>query len=124
MGIPPSKEISLIMKLSPDRSAESVLRYEGYLQRLARATSLSFILDGARPKLSASAVVQEEELFVPLEGLIDIELEKARLRKEIDRISGALAGIRNKLNNKSFMEKMQNFEQALEKLEKSYAALS
>ncbi|MEK9137435.1 MAG: class I tRNA ligase family protein, partial [Bacteroidota bacterium] len=136
MSIAPSKEIALVMKLSPARHADRLKQYEGYLQRLARVTSLSFLRDGARPRLSASAVVQGEELFVPLEGLIDIEVEKTRLRKEIERLTGVLNGIRGKLNNESFVarapkdvvekekEKQATFETNLEKLQKSYEALS
>jgi valyl-tRNA synthetase len=136
MGIAPSREISLVMKLSPARQIERLKQYEGYMQRLARVTSLTFLSDGARPKLAASAVVQGEELFIPLEGLIDVEIEKARLKKEIDRISGLLTGIRNKLNNESFTakapkdvvekekEKQATFEMNIGKLQKSYDALS
>ncbi len=136
MNIAPSKEISLVMKLSPARHADRLKQYEGYLQRLARVTSLSFISNGARPKLAASAVVQGEELFIPLEGLIDLEFEKARLKKEIDRLNGVLNGIRTKLNNESFVakapkeviekekEKQSIFEMNIEKLQKSYEALS
>jgi valyl-tRNA synthetase len=135
MNIAPSREISLTMKLSPARHAESLKQYEGYLQRLARVTSVTYVTDGARPKLAASAVVQGEELFVPLEGLIDIDVEKARLKKEIDRMTGVLNGIRNKLSNESFVsrapkdvvekekEKQASFETNLEKLQKSFDAL-
>jgi valyl-tRNA synthetase len=136
MSIAPSKEISLVVKLSDERRAESVERYSGYLKRLARVSSLSFLKDSSRPKLAASAVVQGEELFVPLEGLIDIEVEKARLKKEIDRVSGLLKSGQAKLSNSSFVdkapkdvvekerEKLNNFEETLGKLERSYAALS
>ncbi|MFN0158796.1 MAG: valine--tRNA ligase [Bacteroidota bacterium] len=135
MNIAPSKEIALVMKMSGKRSIESVERYSGYLQRLARVSSLSFIQDGSRPKLSVSAVVQGEELFVLLEGLIDISVEKARLKKEIDRLTGLITGIRNKLGNESFVakapkevvekerEKQTNMETSVEKLQKSLEAL-
>jgi valyl-tRNA synthetase len=124
------------MRLSPARHPEHVRQYEGYLQRLGRVASVRFLANGARPKLSASAVVQGEELFVPLEGLIDIEVEKVRLKKEIDRIAGLLNGIRSKLGNESFVakapkevvekekEKQLTFETNLEKLRKNYEALS
>jgi valyl-tRNA synthetase len=136
MNIAPSREIALIMKLSPARQAERLKQYEGYLQRLARVTSVSYLsAQGARPKFAASAVVQGEELFIPLEGIIDIDVEKTRLKKEIDRITGVLTGIRNKLSNDSFVsrapkdvvekekEKQSSFETNLEKLQKSYDAL-
>ncbi len=135
MGIAPSKEIALHMKLGDARTSESVEPYAGYFRRLARVSSLSFIKDSSRPKPSASAVVQGEELFVPLEGLIDIEVEKARLQKEIDRVSGLLKSVQAKLNNASFVdkapkevvekenEKLKNFGGTIEKLQRSYDAL-
>ena len=102
--------------------------YEGYLRRLARVNALTFIEEGTRPKLSASAVVDGEEFFVPLEGLINIEVERSRLQKEIDRLSTMAESIRKKLANPNFAErapadvvarereKLSSFELNLEKL--------
>ena len=45
------------------------------------------------------------ELFLPLEGVIDLEQEKKRLAVEIDRLSGQLVGARRKLENRGFLEK-------------------
>ncbi len=105
MSIPPSRDIALVMRMGSGRKPESVRRYEGYLRRLARVTQVTFLHDGSRPKLAAFAVVAGEELFVPLEGLIDTEAEKARLDKEIGRISGLVASIERKLGTASFVEK-------------------
>jgi valyl-tRNA synthetase len=85
--------------------AEEVLRYEGYMTRLARVTSLSIIAQGVRPPLSATAVVEGEEIFIPLEGLIDLDRERARLSREIDRVSAMAKGIAAKLGNPAFTEK-------------------
>lgn len=135
MSIAPSKEVSLIMKLRDGRDPESIRRYDGYLKRLAKVRSLSFITDQSRPKLSATAVVQGDELFVPLEGLIDIEVEKARLQREIARISGLLKSTQAKLDNPNFVEKapkdvvekekekLETFTETLTKLQRNYQAL-
>jgi len=135
MGIVPSKDIGLLMRLTDEKSRASIRRYEGYLQRLARVSSLGFIDETTRPKLSASAVVDGRELFVPLEGLIDLEIERARLQKEIDRLAGMLDGVQRKLSNESFVakappevvererEKLDAFGHTMEKLEKSLEML-
>jgi valyl-tRNA synthetase len=135
MSIPPSREITVQMRISHGHSADSIRRYEGYLQRLARVTALIFLTDGHRPKLSAGAVVDGEELFVPLEGVIDLDVERARLRKEIDRVAAMLEGVRRKLNNESFVEKapkdvvdrerekLDAFAHTMEKLEKNLEML-
>jgi valyl-tRNA synthetase len=136
MGIPPSKELSLVMRTSPQHSEETLRQYEGYLQRLARVNSLTFLDNGKSPRFSASAVVDGSEFFVPLEGLIDIDLERARLQKEIDRISSLLNGIRGKLTNQNFVQrapedvvqreraKQSNLETNLEKLRSNLAHLT
>jgi valyl-tRNA synthetase len=135
MTIPPSREITLQMRVSHGHSADSVRRYEGYLQRLARVTSLTFLSGEGRPKIAASSVVDGEELFVPLEGVIDLEVERARLQKEIDRVASMLEGVRRKLNNESFVEKapkevvdkerekLDAFAHTMEKLEKNLEML-
>jgi valyl-tRNA synthetase len=43
------------------------------------------------------------ELFVPLEGVIDIERERARLRDEITKLEGLHAGTSKKLDNEAFV---------------------
>ncbi len=136
MSIAPSKEISVVMKLRDGKDADSIKKYDGYFRRLAKVTSVSFITDQSRPRLSATAVVQGDELFVPLEGIIDIEVEKARLRKEIERVSSLLKSVQAKLSNENFVakapkevvekeqEKLNTFSETLEKLQRNYAALS
>jgi valyl-tRNA synthetase len=75
-------------------------------------------------------------LFVPLEGLIDLGVERARLQKEIDRIEGMLRGIRGKLGNESFVakappdvvdkerEKLHSFETTQAKLKANLAQIT
>jgi len=135
MGIAPSREINVVMKSSPTRSEESIRRYEGYLRRLARVASFSFVDDTHRSRHSASAVVDGEEIFVPLEGLIDLSVEQARLAKEIERVADLRESVKKKLDNPGFVakaprdvvekekEKMESFSKTLEKLRKSHAAL-
>jgi valyl-tRNA synthetase len=136
MSIPPSREISVIMRVSVAHPEPEVRKFEGYFKRLARVTSLSFISGKGRPGVAAGAVVGGEEFFVPLTGLIDVDVEKKRLQKEIDRITGVLSGIRSKLGNPAFTEKapeeivarerekQASFETNLEKLSRNLAELS
>ncbi len=136
MNIPPGKEIRLVIRTSNAHPPEMLARYEGYLKRLARVAELSVVIGGDRPKHSASSVVDGEEFFVPLEGLIDLDLERARLSKEIERISSLLDGVKSKLNNAGFTnrapkevvekekEKLASFELNLGKLRNNLRLLS
>jgi valyl-tRNA synthetase len=46
------------------------------------------------------------DLFLPLEGLIDVEAEGARLKKELAKIEAEIAKIEQKLANPNFTQKV------------------
>jgi len=46
------------------------------------------------------------ELFLPLEGLIDVEAEKARLKKETEKYEAEIGKVQSKLNNPNFTQKV------------------
>jgi len=52
-----------------------------------------------------TAVVTGAEIFLPLEGLIDIEEEIARLEKELEKLNSEVERVQKKLSNKNFVEK-------------------
>lgn len=100
MNIPPSKEIDVHIKI-PDYDE----RFTIYIKKLTRASSVVAGNDVEKPEMSASAVVRDTEIYVPLEGLIDLDKERERLTKEINRLQGALKGIDKKLSNDNFIGK-------------------
>jgi valyl-tRNA synthetase len=48
-------------------------------------------------------VIQNKKIYIPLEGLIDLEVERQKIQKEITRLEGSLAGIEKKLSNEKFV---------------------
>jgi len=135
-NIAPSKDIHLQVRLA-DKKRNGVFKtYSKYLAKLARVVSVEMIPAEKKPKLSSSAVVGDAEIFVLLEGLIDINAEKARLEKEIDRLAGLIQNIESKLANASFVdrapknvvdkekEKLANFTSSVDKLRKTLLQLS
>jgi valyl-tRNA synthetase len=136
MGIPPGREISIVIRTSDEKKTDLITKYEGYLRQLARVGSLVPSRDGMRPHPAASAVVEGVEVYVPLAGLIDLEVERSRLGKEIGRVTNLLAGTREKLGNEGFVnrapedvvrkerEKLSRLELDLEKLSRNLEAIS
>ncbi|MBN1481583.1 valine--tRNA ligase [candidate division KSB1 bacterium] len=103
MNIPPAKEADVIVN-STDKEKLTVLQSNTLsIQKLARINKI--IMNTQRPDVAASAVVQGLELFIPLADLIDIEVEKGRLDKEIDRLESQLAGLTKKLANDNFISR-------------------
>ncbi|MBL1215041.1 MAG: valine--tRNA ligase [Ignavibacteriae bacterium] len=98
MNIAPSKEIKLILKTAKVSEVQ-----EAYIKSLVKVSSIEVGEEITKPKACASAVVKGCEIFIPLEGLIDLEVEKARLNKEIKRLEGMLIGVNKKLSNEKFV---------------------
>ncbi|MEJ2615853.1 MAG: class I tRNA ligase family protein [Ignavibacteriaceae bacterium] len=99
MNIPPSKFINAFIKTSglQDYQLE-------YIKKLARVENITVDVDIKKTNASASAVIKDAEIYIPLEGLIDLNVEKNRLQKEITRLEGALEGINKKLSNEKFVK--------------------
>lgn len=98
MNIPPSKKINVLLKTN-----EVSERQIDYIKKLARVEDLKAGENIVKPKASASSVVKSSEIYIPLEGLIDLDVERQRLQKEITRLDGSLAGIEKKLSNEKFV---------------------
>ena len=127
MNVPPSKLADLVIQ--PYESAkEQILREnENLISKLAKISNISY--NEKKPELAASAVVQGIELFVPLTGLIDLEIERTRLKKEIDRLEKQIVALNRKLTNHDFIDKApkevvnkerkkkEDFEENLQKLQ-------
>jgi valyl-tRNA synthetase len=100
-GVGEGAPVSLVLVGAPERFQASVEREARRLHQLARVESVGFGADARG--VGATAVLQNgTEVFLPLEGLVDLEQERSRLRKEIQRLDGQLAGAEKKLANEQF----------------------
>ena len=71
---------------------------------LARA-AITISHDGVRPAGSAVATTPSGDVFVRLEGVVDFEAERQRLRKEIERSRKEIAFLEGKLGRPEFVER-------------------
>jgi valyl-tRNA synthetase len=103
-GLPPGKKVPLTVR----GTAEQLDLIEGLadqIRALARIETLHLSRDGSRPTVAASAVVRGAEVFLPLEGLVDLSEERARLTREADKLYHDLESSRKKLRNQDFLDK-------------------
>ncbi|MBK7379579.1 MAG: valine--tRNA ligase [Ignavibacteriales bacterium] len=98
MNIAPSKKVNAMIKSSSVKDHQIE-----YIKKLAKVEDLKVDANIQKPKASASAVLRGVEIFIPLEGLIDLEVERLKIQKEITRLEGSLAGIEKKLSNEKFV---------------------
>ena len=105
-NIPPSAQLDVVLRMKSKEIEAAVDTYGFFVRDLARVRSIGFIPEGAsRPKRCALAVTAEAEVYVPLEGVIDIDKEKERLSKQMGKMEKELEGKRKKLSNEGFLQK-------------------
>jgi valyl-tRNA synthetase len=105
MNISPAARINVAFNVL-DESKKSILSDNaGYVKTLAKIENLEIGTGAVRPKGSASAVTSSFEVFIPLEGLIDLSKERARLEKEITLCKQEAERANTKLANKNFTER-------------------
>jgi len=101
-NVPPSQDISAQLAVEQDLVG-AIDEHRAYFARLARVADLTVGAGGDRPKASASAVVGRNQVYVPLVGMIDLDVERERLQKEIDQKEGFLTSVERKLSNEQFV---------------------
>lgn len=136
MNIPPSQSVNFAANCHEKEKISVLENNLAALKKLCKLDSTAIGIGQPKPGYAASAVVKGQEIYIPLEGLIDINVEKERLQKEITRLEGQLRGVLAKLQNENFVSKApkdilekeqskkQNFQQTLEKLKSNLAQLA
>ncbi len=85
LGVSPAKQVSLLFRGGTAADAARIARFDAQLRFLCRLDRIDAL--AGEPPAAAPAVVGELQLFVPLEGLVDLGAERARLDKEIAKVA-------------------------------------
>ena len=105
MNVPPGRQVEALLE-APGEDFRQILEQDvEYIQNLAAAKVEIHPALAEKPEQAAHAVTRGAEVFIPLKGLIDIDQESARLRKELASIEKDLARVQGKLNNQGFLSK-------------------
>ncbi|WP_069649981.1 valine--tRNA ligase [Caloranaerobacter ferrireducens] len=106
MNVAPSKKAKVIFVTNNNDIKNMLSEGEIYFTTLAGASSIEIRdnKDGIGED-AMSAVVEDCEIYLPLEELVDIAKEIERLEKEKERLEGELKRVRNKLSNEGFISK-------------------
>jgi len=112
MNCPPGKEVKVVFY--GENAELSFLREQrAYLRVLARVGSAEFLSSGERPRGAATAVVGATEIYLPLDDLVNLDEEQARLAKEVGKVEEELSRVQKKLGNGDFLAKAK--EEIIEK---------
>ena len=105
MNLKPSLKIPLRIK-TKDAEKELIANTSAhYIIELARLEGLEVGPSVVKPKVSASSILSDAEVIVPLEGLMDFGEEKKRIEKELKKVEKEIIFLSKKLSNQNFVDK-------------------
>jgi valyl-tRNA synthetase len=104
LNVPAGAHVRLLVADASADTLARIARQRPLLSRLARIEAIE-PLSGEAPTLAANVVVGEATYYMPLEGVIDIDAERARLDKDIAKADKQAAGLRDRLSNEAFLAK-------------------
>ena len=105
MKISMAKRIDIIVQNANAEDLRRLADFEPLLNKLAKLESVRVLAAGEEAPMSATALVGEMQVLVPMAGLIDKDAELARLDKEIQRLQGEVQRVGGKLSNEGFVAK-------------------
>ena len=88
LNVAPSRQVPLRLQAGLEQDRVRIERFSASLSFLLKLDSIQWLAEGESAPPAAAAIVGELKLLVPLEGLVDLDAERARLDKEIKRVEG------------------------------------
>jgi len=104
-GISPTKQIAYMVKPNDADTAARLAEDEVSVRALMRAESLAIDPELAPEKAMPSGLSKLGAVYMPLEGLVDIEAEIKRLTGQLEKVERDLQGTTRKLENQAFVSK-------------------
>ena len=88
-----------------DADKERYEKHEQLIKSLARLENVTWMTSHDQPPESATAIVGDLEILIPMAGLINKAEESARLNREIAKLKKDTERAESKLHNPSFVDK-------------------
>ncbi len=102
MHVPVGLKLDMVATAMDTEAQQAWIRNESLIKRLARIESLTAA--ASAPKGAITIAAEGASFAIPLEGIIDIAAEKARLSKTLEKLEKEIAGLTTRLSNPKFIE--------------------
>lgn len=101
MNVPAGARIRLLVKDACEITQQGLGAFDEIIKRMARIESIE--LTDEAPKGSIQTLVGKTTLILPIADIIDLDAERARLKKQIDKLDDDIKKINAKLDNEKFV---------------------
>ncbi|HUO83305.1 MAG TPA: valine--tRNA ligase [Gammaproteobacteria bacterium] len=105
LGIAPTRPLKVQVRDAGSRERGLLAAHGRYLEGLGRLESIETVAGDSPATGSATALLGDMKILVPMAGLIDAAAELERLSREIARLRDDLARSAGKLGNRAFVDK-------------------
>ena len=105
MDIAPGRPLPVLIQDASERDRAVLESHRTTLHALARLESIELLNSDVEAPESATALVGEMKILIPMAGLIDKDAEIQRLEKEIGKVEGEIKRLQGKLNNANFVDR-------------------
>ncbi len=105
VNTPLSKAIPILIQTKDEKIKQTLMDNISYLHKFCNPSQLTIDTEIEIPEKAMTSVVVAGKVVLPLEGLIDMDKEIARLEKELDKLQGELDRVDKKLSNENFVNK-------------------
>ena len=105
LNIDPGRKVPLLYQPHDGAAAGLFASHARMIAALARLSETRMVASLESEGPSARAVVSGLDLAVPLAGILDLDAERSRIGREIDKLSRECAGHARKLENREFIRK-------------------
>ena len=106
--IKPSTKIEILLQNGSEQDRNYAKNTEILLKRSANVDEISWLDSNATPPTHALCLIGDLKLMVPLSGLIDLQGESNRIKKELNRHNEEVERLEKKLSNDKFIQNAPN----------------
>lgn len=135
MDLSPNKPLNVLLRNLNDADEVKLAANKSFLQSLAKLDAIDVLAKDEKGPASATGLVGDMEVLIPMAGLIDKDAELARLSKALDKANQELSRVVGKLSNEKFVSnapeaviakekaKQAEAEQLVTRLKQQYAEI-